>query len=92
MSFHVLTAAGTRTNAVVRVPAAIRWPGVFPEGERLDEVVAYIDVLPTLRRVLTGDTGPAQLDGHDVFDLLRGGSGPKNRSLLLGDGINAYFR
>jgi arylsulfatase B len=57
----------------IRVPAAIRWPDELTGGRRLDAPLSYIDILPTLRRILDIDAPPRNpLDGIDCLDILRG--------------------
>jgi arylsulfatase B len=80
---------GTKTTTWeggVRVPAAIRWPGVFPAGERLDEVVSYIDILPTLQGITQPSAPAPASDGLDLFELLKGGAPASDRYVYLGDG------
>lgn len=70
----------------IRVPAALRWPGVVPVG-RSDDLVAYIDLVPTLQRI-TGAPLPDghRLDGVDVLGVLRGEDPPPDRLLRIGPG------
>ena len=57
----------------IRVPAIAHWPAGLPSGSRCDDLVHFIDWLPTLVG-LTGAEPPADLalDGHDVLPVLRG--------------------
>jgi uncharacterized sulfatase len=57
----------------MRVPLIARWPGRIPAGQRIEEVAAAIDVLPTALR-LAGLPLPADriIDGIDLFPLLFG--------------------
>lgn len=58
----------------IRVAAAAMWKnGGIVGGKRIRENMGYIDVLPTVRRVI-GVTEPSAkpLDGIDVLDALRG--------------------
>jgi arylsulfatase A-like enzyme len=60
----------------VRVPAIVRWPRGGLDGGRVsDALVGYIDVAPTLRRMI-GARRPVfrRFDGSDVLDVLRGRS------------------
>lgn len=65
---------GTLFEGGTRVVAAARWPaGGLQGGRECDERMGYIDILPTLRRVVGLDEDPpAPLDGIDVLDALRG--------------------
>jgi arylsulfatase B len=66
----------------IRVPAAVRWPGVIPVG-RSEELIAYVDLLPTLRRVVGLDPQAGE-DGLDVLDVLRGIESGPDRILYYG--------
>jgi len=57
----------------IRVPAAIRWPRGLRSGRRVNTIMGYIDVFPTLQRIsgVSEYTGKA-LDGLDMLDVFRG--------------------
>ena len=57
----------------VRVPAIARWPGRIPPGQVSEEVLASIDIFPTIVRAAGGDL-PADrvIDGADIMPLLEG--------------------
>jgi len=60
-----------------RVPCLVRWPGVIPGGRESDELIAAIDLLPTLAHACgidlteTPESSP-KLDGVNVWDTLVG--------------------
>lgn len=57
----------------VRVPLAMRWPGVIGKGTAIEEPVTLLDLLPTLIAAAGGKIDPAwQLDGIDLLPRLRG--------------------
>ena len=57
----------------VRVPAAVRWPGVIEAGRRIAVPVMNLDILPTMLHAAEAKTLPAEpIDGLDAWDLLRG--------------------
>jgi arylsulfatase B len=68
----------------VRVPAAVRWPAALRGGRKVTEPLAYIDVLPTLARIAGVEGLPQDLDGMDIFDVLRGEHGSLEREIYLG--------
>jgi arylsulfatase B len=70
----------------VRVPAAVRWPAVLEGGRKIEEPIAYIDVLPTLARIAGADQVPDKLDGVDVLDVLTGKKAGLDRTIYLGPG------
>lgn len=72
----------------VRVPATICWKGHFPEGSKLDELTAFVDIMPTLAEIL-GDKKTVEdrhYDGTSVLKLLTGKKKTLSRDLYLGCG------
>jgi uncharacterized sulfatase len=55
----------------VRVPLAIRFPGVLPAGTVSDLLVSHVDVMPTLLG-LCGEAPPESVQGRDLSRLLTG--------------------
>lgn len=60
-----------------RVPCIVRWPGVIPAGDVRDELIAAIDVLPTLAHACGIDLDLAKtagdrpkMDGVNVWNTL----------------------
>jgi arylsulfatase A-like enzyme len=51
----------------------MRYPGVFAEGMRRDELISNIDVLPTLIEAAGGKPAP-EIEGRSFYPLLAGGS------------------
>lgn len=50
----------------------MRYPGVFPKGERRDELYSNVDLLPTLLETAGGEI-PDEIEGRSVYPLLTGG-------------------
>ena len=77
---------GTVYEGGIRVVAALRWPnGLAGNSRKVRGLVSYLDVLPTLRRVVgLGDAGgPGEpVDGVDMFDVIRGNELPTGRTLF----------
>ncbi len=63
----------------MREPAIAWWPGKIPSGKVTNEIVASIDILPTLANI-AGAKVPAdrQIDGNDVTDILFGKGNAKS--------------
>jgi N-acetylglucosamine-6-sulfatase len=59
----------------IRVPMLMRCPQLFKGGTVVDQVVANIDVAPTIMEVM-GLAAPAHFDGRSMVPLLRGESVP----------------
>ena len=64
---------GSNFDGGVRVPAIARWPGRIPRGQVSSEVLASIDVFPTIVQA-AGGAVPADrvIDGADMLPLLEG--------------------
>ncbi|MCF3649117.1 sulfatase family protein [Synoicihabitans lomoniglobus] len=58
-------------EASIRVPLLMRCPAMFPGGAVIDEVVANIDIAPTIMEVM-GLNAPPHFDGRSVVPLLEG--------------------
>ena len=69
----------------IRVPAVLRWPGVLPAGETRTQILAAIDVLPTLAAAAGVPLAPPiPLDGEDRWTALRtDASAPRARPLYF---------
>ena len=64
---------GSNFDGGVRVPAIARWPGRIPPGRVSAEVLASIDVFPTIVRAAGGSLPADRLiDGADMMPLLEG--------------------
>lgn len=74
----------------IRVPAVVRWPaGGLEGGRRLADPIAYVDLLPTIARLLdVSDRLPETLDGVDVLDVLTGDAPPTEREIFAFQGPN----
>ncbi len=72
---------GTAYEGGVRVPAACRWPARIPAGRKVDALVGYVDLLPTLAAAARLDyVSPQPLDGMDVLGVLAGDGSPADRA------------
>ncbi|SDL11885.1 arylsulfatase B [Siphonobacter aquaeclarae] len=72
----------TEWEGGVRSTSLIYWKGKIGGGKKVDEVIAFIDVLPTLA-AWTGAQIPAGLDGIDARSAIQGKALP-DRILFLG--------
>lgn len=54
-----------------RVPMIARMPGIIPAGRESDALVSTVDLVPTMLSLI-GKPVPANLQGRDLSDLLRG--------------------
>lgn len=73
---HQMVAKGPAFyEELVRVPLFFHWPGVVPAGERREELVSALDLMPTLAR-LAGVRPPREVDGHDIWPLVLGRGEP----------------
>jgi len=58
-------------EASIRVPMLMQCPSLFPGGGTIDQVVANIDIAPTILHA-AGLRTPPHMDGASVIPLLRG--------------------
>jgi len=71
----------------IRTPAAMRWPKGVASGDAITVPIAYIDILPTLMRIVgERDHRGKPLDGVDVLDVLRGRRTHLERDLIFYNG------
>ena len=71
----------TAYNASIRVPLLIRYPEWIEAGLVVDEVVANIDIAPTLLNI-AGITIPSEMDGKSFLPLIMGESIPWRKHIL----------
>ncbi|MEX2216519.1 MAG: sulfatase-like hydrolase/transferase [Phycisphaeraceae bacterium] len=66
----------------IRVPAAIRWPGVTRAGQVVDQTITFLDVFPSVC-AMAGVEVPRELGvrGRDFTPLLKGKSIPWDNDL-----------
>lgn len=55
----------------IRVPLAIRWPGIIKPGSQSNVPVAGIDFLPTVVEIAGVNSLPANVDGVSVVPILK---------------------
>lgn len=55
----------------LRVPAAMRWPGVIPAGQEVERITLTMDLLPTFCDVI-GVEPPAGIDGVSCWGAVQG--------------------
>ncbi|TZF81330.1 arylsulfatase [Pedobacter sp. BS3] len=72
----------------VRAPAVIKWPaGGLVGGKQIEQVMGYVDVLPTLKEI-AGVKTPSKkpLDGISMWPVLSGKKQSIDRDFYLGNG------
>jgi arylsulfatase A-like enzyme len=62
-------------SELTHVPLAFRWPGVITPGQRVDEPVQLIDVMPTLLS-FCGLPAPKEVQGQSLLPLIRSSHPP----------------
>lgn len=82
-AFPLRDSKGSAYEGGFRVPCIIRAPGKIPAGVVTGEIVASLDILPTIAR-LSGAEIPAnaKIDGYDVTSLLHGETGDSPRQVF----------
>jgi arylsulfatase A-like enzyme len=67
---------GHVTEAGIRIPFIVRWPGQAPAGKTTDAPIHFADVMPTFA-ALTGGETPQPTDGVDFSPTLVGKDQPE---------------
>ena len=63
---------GSPDEGGVRVPFFIRWPGEIPADKVVETMAAHIDILPTLAAVAGAELPEGQVEGRNLWPLIRG--------------------
>ncbi|NQU24950.1 MAG: sulfatase-like hydrolase/transferase [Candidatus Nealsonbacteria bacterium] len=82
----LLRGKGSVCEGGIRVPAAVRFPGVLPAGRTSRQVVSVLDLLPTLAAaagITPGNTEP--LDGRNLWPAIRDDKRVPPEDLLVGN-------
>jgi N-acetylglucosamine-6-sulfatase len=78
---HGLIDKRTAYEASIRIPLLVMCPDRFHGGSRVPQVVANIDIAPTILE-LAGVRPPAHIDGRSFVPLLKGEKSPWRDALL----------
>jgi arylsulfatase B len=71
----------------LRTPAIVSYPALFKGGRVVNQVVGFVDIMPTICGILGINDAPARpFDGIDVTDILSGKKETVERDLYLGCG------
>ncbi len=86
-------AKGNVYEGGIRVPAAIRWPGVLPAGTRSEQFIAAADLFPTLAAAAgVAPRNALAFDGENLWPQLRAGSVRGDRAFTVVSAANtAHF-
>jgi arylsulfatase A len=76
---------GQTTHRGMHVPCIASWPAAVPAGRVCDDLVAAVDILPTLCAA-AGVERPSPVDGLSFLPQLRGQAGPRR------DWIYSWYR
>ncbi|PQO33831.1 sulfatase-like hydrolase/transferase [Blastopirellula marina] len=85
---------GSTWEGGVRVPFAMQWPGVLPEGKVVDQPVIALDIFPTMMHAAgISQTSGKPLDGVDLTPFLTGQTkAPPHQTLYWKSGANWAIR
>ena len=77
----------TEWEGGVRVPAIIKWPNGFKGSKTINQVMGFVDIMPTLMEIAGIKGKPEnQYDGISMFSILTGKKQEIDRNLYLGSG------
>lgn len=82
---------GTVYEGGLRVPMIICWPGIASTGQRCDELVSTVDLLPTALRA-SGIGAPRNLPGRELQPLLAGSNTTEWRPYVFGFTTGSFPR
>jgi arylsulfatase len=75
---------GSAYEGSIRTPMMVRWPGNVPPGRVSNEIVAMVDLFPTLAGIGRGKVpGDRAIDGVDQAPLLTGATEASAREAVL---------
>jgi len=66
----------------IRVPAIVSWPGHLPEGQVRDQLVASMDLMPTIADLCGAKLPEVQLDGRSLRRVLESASAPSPHPVM----------
>lgn len=75
----------TLYEELIRSPLLIRYPAIFPEGKRVDQVVEAVDLVPTILEVL-GAAPMKEVEGQTLLGAMAG-----RPSLVPGYAVAEYL-
>ncbi|MFM9024679.1 MAG: sulfatase [Planctomycetaceae bacterium] len=78
---HGLIDKRTAHEASMRVPLVVRCPAIIPRGTVLDQMIANVDIAPTVMEAM-GLEPPPHMDGRSFLPLARGESIPWREHFL----------
>lgn len=76
----------TEWEGGVRVVSLLRWPGNIPVNTKNDQMMAYIDIAPTLVNI-AGSKHETEYDGIDIWKAIEGNPLPERYIFLGNTGI-----
>jgi arylsulfatase A-like enzyme len=78
---HGLTDKRYAYEEGIKIPHLMRYPGVIPEGSKVDEMLLNIDLMPTLLSAAGIET-PSDVQGQNCMDLACGKDVPWRKSWM----------
>ncbi len=77
----------TEWEGGVRAPAIIKWPGGFKGSRKTDQVMGFVDVMPTVMEMVGIKTPPMNpYDGMSMLSVFTGAQAKIDRNFYLGSG------
>ena len=79
---------GSSWEGGIRVPGIFWWPGQIPAGQTIDIPCATIDLFPTICSLINIDPEPYDLDGYNIWNLLKSDDKGPDRAVFAWNGVN----
>jgi arylsulfatase A-like enzyme len=76
----------------LRMPAIMSWPARIPAGQVCDEVVASMDIFPTLLTAAGGDASAYELDGLNILPVVTEQAASPHTELFWENGKQTAMR
>jgi arylsulfatase B len=79
----------------LHTPAIVSFPGIFKGGRKINQVIGFVDIMPTIHGILNLREKPVRpFDGINVTDILSGKKETIDRDLYLGCGalVNNHYK
>lgn len=83
-NFPLRSGKGYPYEGGIKIPTIIKWPRVIKGGMQNDTPIITMDILPTLMKIINPgfDIKKANMDGVDVYGLLKGEQSTLERDLF----------
>ncbi|MBN1387563.1 MAG: sulfatase-like hydrolase/transferase [Bacteroidales bacterium] len=83
-------AKGSFFEGGIRVPAIISYPGYIPQGQKRDQIITVMDILPTICEITGAKLPDCQLDGYSIIPIIADNKIKSNHVVLYFQWENSW--